>query len=220
MSPALPAPPSSDTIRRALAEFKVPVNDAQIVQIQRYIALLLKWNEAMNLTAIHDPLEILYRHFCESMFGSGLIPVGHGRLADVGSGGGFPGLPLKIACPELEVCLIDSNVKKATFLAEVVRELALPKARVLVSRYEELDEEVTPLDIACSRAVGEFAQFLGWAASERIGARTVMLWISGRDLDEVRASIDWKWQEPVPIPQSLRRFVLIGTRVELPAPRD
>ena len=129
-------------------------------------------------------------------------------------------MPLKIACPELEVCLIDSNVKKATFLAEVVRELALPKARVLVSRYEELDEEVTPLDIACSRAVGEFAQFLGWAASERIGARTVMLWISGRDLDEVRASIDWKWQEPVPIPQSLRRFVLIGTRVELPAPRD
>ena len=134
------------------------------------MALLLKWNDAMNLTAIQDPLEILYRHFCESMFGASLIPAGGGRLADVGSGGGFPGLPLKIARPDLEVCLIDSNVKKATFLAEVVRELALPRARVLVSRYEELDEEVAPLDIACSRAVGEFAQFLKWAASERIGA--------------------------------------------------
>jgi 16S rRNA (guanine527-N7)-methyltransferase len=214
MSPAIPVPPSADTIRRASAEFKVVVNDEQIRQIQQYMALLLKWNDAMNLTAIQDPLEILYRHFCESMFGASLIPTTGGRLADVGSGGGFPGLPLKIVRPDLEVCLIDSNVKKATFLAEVVRELALPRARVLVSRYEELDEEVAPLDIACSRAVGEFAQFLSWAASERIGATTVMLWIGGRDLDEARGSKEWNWNEPVAIPQSLRRFVLVGTRAD------
>jgi 16S rRNA (guanine527-N7)-methyltransferase len=214
MPPALPVPPLSDTIRRALSEFKVAVTDAQIAQIQQYMSLLLKWNDAMNLTAIRDPLEILYRHFCESMFGATLIPVGFGRLADVGSGGGFPGLPLKIVCPELEVCLIDSNVKKATFLAEVVRELALPEARVLVSRYEELDEEITPLDVVCSRAVGEFGHFLKWAASEKIGARTVMLWIGGRDLDEARASKDWYWNEPVAIPQSLRRFILVGRRTE------
>jgi len=112
MSPAIPVPPSADTIRRASAEFKVVVNDEQIRQIQQYMALLLKWNDAMNLTAIQDPLEILYRHFCESMFGASLIPTTGGRLADVGSGGGFPGLPLKIVRPDLEVCLIDSNVKK------------------------------------------------------------------------------------------------------------
>jgi 16S rRNA (guanine527-N7)-methyltransferase len=214
MSPAIPVPPSSDTIRRALSEFKVAVSDVQIEQIQRYMALLLKWNDAMNLTAIQDPLEILYRHFCESMFGASLLPSSNGRLADVGSGGGFPGLPLKIACPDLEVCLIDSNVKKATFLAEAVRELGVPRARVLVSRYEELDEEIAPVDIACSRAVGDFAQFLSWAASEKISASTVMLWIGGRDLDEVRASADWSWREPVAIPQSLRRFILIGSRAE------
>jgi 16S rRNA (guanine(527)-N(7))-methyltransferase RsmG len=214
MSPALPVPPSSDTIRRALTDFKISVSEIQIDQIQRYMALLLKWNDAMNLTAIQDPLEILYRHFCESMFGASLIPVENGRLADVGSGGGFPGLPLKIIRPDLEVCLIDSNVKKATFLAEAVRELALPNTRVLVSRYEELDEEIAPLDIACSRAVGEFPQFLGWAASERIGTRKVMLWIGGRDLDEVRSSKDWIWEEPVAIPQSLRRFILTGTRAD------
>ena len=199
-----------------MAEFKVNVSDEQIEQIQRYMALLMKWNDAMNLTAIHDPLEILYRHFCESMFGATLLPVGGRRLADVGSGGGFPGLPLKIARPELEVCLIDSNVKKATFLAEVVRELGLLGARVLVSRYEELDEEIAPLDIACSRAVGEIPQFLAWAASERIGAQTVMLWIGGRDLDEARVSSDWSWQEPVAVPQSLRRFILVGSRAERP----
>jgi 16S rRNA (guanine527-N7)-methyltransferase len=213
MSPAIPVPPSSDTIRRAAAEFNTVVSDEQIRQIQQYMALLLKWNDAMNLTAIQDPLEILYRHFCESMFGASLIPAGGGRLADVGSGGGFPGLPLKIAKPELEVCLIDSNVKKATFLAEVVRELALPGARVLVSRYEELGEVVTPLDIACSRAVGEFAQFLKWAGSEQIAVKKVMLWIGGRDLDEVRGFKEWEWNEPMAIPQSLRRFILIGNFV-------
>src|ERR1700749_2979360 len=196
MPPAIPVPPSTDTIRRASTEFGVVGTDEQIRQIQQYMVLLLKWNDAMNLTAIQDPLEILYRHFCESMFGATLIPVGFGRLADVGSGGGFPGLPLKIACPELEVCLIDSNIKKATFLAEVVRELAMPGARVLVSRYEELDEEITPLDVACSRAVGEFAQFLKWAASEQIAAKKVMLWIGGRDLDEVRGSKSWSWEVP------------------------
>ncbi|MBV8515209.1 MAG: 16S rRNA (guanine(527)-N(7))-methyltransferase RsmG [Acidobacteria bacterium] len=190
------------------------MTDKQIEEIQRYMALLLKWNDAMNLTAIQDPLDILYRHFCESMFGASLIPAGDGRLADVGSGGGFPGLPLKIAKPDIDVCLIDSNVKKATFLAEVVRELGLSGARVLVSRYEELGEEITPLDIACSRAVGEFAEFVEWAASERIGAKTVMLWIGGRDLDEVRLNKQWLWSEPVAIPQSLRRFILVGTRAE------
>ena len=187
MSPVLPVPPSSDTIRRALSEFKVAVTDVQIEQIQRYVALLLKWNDAMNLTAIHDPLEILYRHFCESMFGATLLPIGNGRLADVGSGGGFPGLPLKIARPDLEVCLIESNVKKATFLAEVVRELELARARVLVSRYEELGEEIAPLGYCVLQGGWDFAQFLSWAASDRIGARTVMLWIGGRDLDEARA---------------------------------
>jgi 16S rRNA (guanine527-N7)-methyltransferase len=214
MPPAIPVPPSADTIRRAAADFKVSLTDEQIGQIQRYMALLLKWNEAMNLTAIRDPLEILYRHFCESMFAASLIPVGGGRLADVGSGGGFPGLPLKIARPDLDVCLIDSNVKKATFLAEVVRELGLPETRVLVSRYEELGEEIAPLDIACSRALGEFTGFLEWAGSEKIGARTVMLWIGGRDLDEARAGKEWIWSEPVAIPQSLRRFILVGSHAE------
>src|SRR5580700_5335483 len=214
MSPGVPVAPSSDTIHRALAEFRLSVNEQQVQQIQQYMSILLKWNEAVNLTAIRDPLEILYRHFCESMFAASVVPLDSGRLADVGSGGGFPGLPLKILRPELEVFLVESNVKKATFLAEVVRDLGLTGARVLVSRYEELDEELTPLDVVCSRAVGEFATFLDWAASEKIGARTVMLWIGGRDLDEARASKDWNWEEPVAIPQSLRRFILMGRRTE------
>jgi 16S rRNA (guanine527-N7)-methyltransferase len=218
MPPAGPVPPSSDTIHRALADFHLTANEPQVQQIQQYMSILLKWNEAVNLTAIRDPLEILYRHFCESMFAASVVPLDSGRLADVGSGGGFPGLPLKILRPELEVFLVESNVKKATFLAEVVRDLGLTGARVLVSRYEELDEELTPLDVVCSRAVGEFANFLAWAASPKIGAKQAILWIGGRDLEEVRGLSAWKWREPTQIPQSLRRFLLIGTReVESPA---
>src|SRR3984893_16448534 len=182
MTTAIPASPSAAVIRRALGEFKIPAFDDQVLQIQQYIKILLTWNEKVNLTAIRDPLEILYRHFCESMYAVEAIPLENGRLADVGSGGGFPGLPLKIMRPELEVFLVESNVKKATFLAEVVRDLELTGTRVLVSRYEELGEELTPLDIVCSRAVGEFPAFLQWASSERVNRKPAILWIGGRDL--------------------------------------
>jgi 16S rRNA (guanine527-N7)-methyltransferase len=212
MSPGVPVAPSSDTIHRALAEFRLSASNKQVQQIQQYMGMLLKWNEAVNLTAIRDPLEILYRHFCESMFAASVVPLDNGRLADVGSGGGFPGLPLKLLRPELEVFLVESNVKKATFLAEVIRDLGLTDARVLVSRYEELAEELTPLDFVCSRAVGEFATFLDWAASLRVDAKQALLWIGGRDLEEVQRLSSWKWREPIQIPQSLRRFLLVGTR--------
>ncbi len=212
MSPGVPVAPSSDTIHRALAEFRLSASNKQVQQIQQYMGMLLNWNEAVNLTAIRDPLEILYRHFCESMFAASVVPLDNGRLADVGSGGGFPGLPLKLLRPELEVFLVESNVKKATFLAEVIRDLGLTDARVLVSRYEELAEELTPLDFVCSRAVGEFATFLDWAASPRVDAKQALLWIGGRDLEEVQRLSSWKWREPIQIPQSLRRFLLVGTR--------
>lgn len=203
---------SADTIRRALGEFQIAPDERQVVYIQQYMRLLLAWNDKMNLTAIRDPLEILYRHFCESMYASVAVPVENGRLADVGSGGGFPGIPLRIAQPNVEVILIESNLKKATFLAEVLRNIELPDTKVLVRRYEELGEEIAPLDFVCARAVGEFSPFLTWAASGHVAARQVVLWVGGRDLDEVRKSAEWGWREPIPVPNSLRRYLLVGAR--------
>src|ERR1700751_3682607 len=183
--------PSKKAIERAAREFSLVLNDVQVEQIQQYTKTLWAWNDKVNLTAIRDPLEVLYRHFCESMFGSTLVPVENCRLADVGSGGGFPGIPLKIIRPALHVFLVESNVKKATFLAEVVRELGLTDTRVLVSRYEELGEEVAPLDVVCSRALGDFSAFLTWAAAPSVSAKQVLLWLGGRDLDEARAQPSW-----------------------------
>jgi len=212
MTPSVPAAPSVAVIRRALAEFKLPAYDNQVLQIQQYIEILLRWNEKISLTAIRDPLEILYRHFCESMYAAEAIPVQGGRLADVGSGGGFPGLPLKIIRPDLRVFLVESNLKKATFLAEVVRELGLNDTQVLVRRYEELHEEIAPLDYVCSRALGEFPSFLDWAASDQIGAKQVILWIGARDLPEIQKISTWDWGEPIQVPHSLRRLLLVGTK--------
>jgi 16S rRNA (guanine527-N7)-methyltransferase len=207
-----PAPISAAVIRRALGEFELPAYDGQVLQIQQYIRILLAWNEKMNLTAIRDPLEILYRHFCECMYAAVTIPLERGRLADVGSGGGFPGLALKIIQPALQVFLVESNIKKVTFLAEVIRELGLSDAQVLARRYEELGEEVAPLDYVCSRALGEFPSFLEWARSEQIAAKQVILWIGARDLPEVKKIRTWDWREPIPVPNSLRRLLLVGTR--------
>ncbi|HXN51329.1 MAG TPA: 16S rRNA (guanine(527)-N(7))-methyltransferase RsmG [Candidatus Acidoferrum sp.] len=206
------APLSAEVINKALREFQLQITPEQVASIQRYMSMLLAWNEKVNLTAIRDPVEVLYRHFCESMYAAVAVPLSAGRLADVGSGGGFPGLALKIARPDLHVFLIESNVKKATFLAEVVRELDLTDTRVLVSRYEELGEEVAPLDFVCSRALGEFDKFLSWARSERVAASQAVLWVGGRDIDEIKKLVGWTWREPVSVPHSLQRFLLVGTR--------
>jgi len=205
-------PVSEETIRRALGEFQVTLSQQQVIYIQQYIKILRHWNEKLNLTAIREPLEILYRHFCESMFAAVAVPVENGRLADIGSGPGFPGIPLKILRPELEISLVESNIKKGTFLAEVIRELGLANSRVLINRYEELGEELAPVDFICSRALGEFATFLEWAASDRVAASRVILWVGGRDLDEIRKSDRWEWQEPIAVPQSLRRYLLVGQK--------
>jgi 16S rRNA (guanine527-N7)-methyltransferase len=204
--------PSDDAVQRALAEFQVSANLEQVKQIQQYIDILLRWNDKINLTAIRDPLEILYRHICESAFGTSVVSVEKCRLADVGSGGGFPGIPMKIVKPDIDLFLVESNMKKATFLTEVVRELGLTGVRVLVSRYEELSEEVAPLDVVCSRAVGDFAPFLEWASSPAIAAQKVALWIGSQDAESVRRLPTWSWDELKPIPHSLRRFILVGTR--------
>ena len=205
--------PSESTIRKALSEFQIDVNTNQIGQIQEYIRLLLVWNEKVNLTAIRDPLEILYRHFCESMFATKVVELGQCRLADIGTGGGFPGLALKILLPEAQVILVESNIKKATFLAEVVRALRITGVNVLVSRYEELGEEIAPVDFLLARALGEFEVFLKWAASEKVDAKRMILWVGAADVEQVRKSPRWAWGPPVTVPQSLRRVLLIGTKV-------
>lgn len=108
-----------------------------IPHLSTYLDLLLKWNARTNLTAIRDPHEIVRRHFGESLFAAQHIG-SPATLLDLGSGAGFPGLPIALLHPETHVTLAESQNKKATFLREVVRTLALPNVEVWAARAESL----------------------------------------------------------------------------------
>jgi 16S rRNA (guanine527-N7)-methyltransferase len=209
--PPISVPPES-TIRKALSEFQIELNAMQVSQIQEYIKLLLTWNEKVNLTAIRDPVDILHRHFCESMFATKVADLDQCRLADIGTGGGFPGLPLKILLPNAQVGLVESSVRKAAFLAEVVRSLGLDNVNVVVGRYEELGEEIAPVDFLLARALGDFRAFLRWAASASVGATQVILWLGTKDLEEVKKIEGWTWGAPAEVPKSLRRVIVLGSK--------
>ena len=115
----------------------VPPPKNMMPRLSTYLDLLLKWNARTNLTAIRDPEEIVRRHFGESLFaGQHIGPCE--TLLDLGSGAGFPGLPIALLHPEIPVTLAESQNKKATFLREVVRTLDLPNVEVWAARAESL----------------------------------------------------------------------------------
>ena len=201
---------TEDRIISTLSPFRVHLTAGRIAKIQEYIRLLLKWNQSVSLTSVVDPAEILARHFGESMFICSLIPVEKCRLADIGSGAGFPGLAVKIACPELRLTLIESNKKKCAFLSEVVRALELENVEVMPIRFEEARVAPDFAEVITARGVGGFSGILRWAKTALARRGHVILWLGGEDSTKVSCTPGWIWKPAVKIPESQRRFVLIG----------
>ena len=201
---------TDELIVSTLLPFQIQLSAGQIAKIQEYIRLLLKWNHSVNLTSVVDPAEILARHFGESMFICSLIPVEKCRLADIGSGAGFPGLALKIACPGLRLTLIESNKKKCAFLSEVVRALELENVEVMPIRFGEARFAPDFAEVITARAVGGFSDILRWAKTALPRRGHVILWLGGEDSTRVSSTPGWIWKPAVKIPESQRRFVLIG----------
>ncbi|MEW5909695.1 MAG: 16S rRNA (guanine(527)-N(7))-methyltransferase RsmG [Thermodesulfobacteriota bacterium] len=119
------------------AAMGVSVGSHEAGLISIYALELMAWNRKMNLTAISDPLEIAVKHFLDSMACIPFLP-GIGKILDIGTGGGFPGIPVKILIPALHVTLVDSIRKKTTFLKHVIRTLKLDGVDVLHNRVESL----------------------------------------------------------------------------------
>ena len=137
---------------KLLEEFGL--NNEQISKFQRYLELLLEWNEKFNLTAITDKDEIEEKHFVDSIELVKYFDVKNKTLLDVGSGAGFPGIPLAIVEPTLKITLLESNGKRVTFLREVIKELDLKNVEVNQGRSEELGTR-EKYDIVTARAVKE-----------------------------------------------------------------
>ena len=189
----------------------------QLQQISTYINLLLRWNARINLTAIRDPDEIVTRHFGESLFlARHLFPeasstVTATRVLDIGSGAGFPGIPMKIWAPALSLTLIESNHKKAAFLREVIRALTLTDINVITARAETLVSTHTPADIVTLRAVERFSTILPIAASLVAPTGRLALLISSAQLPALATLLpNLRWLCPVPIPQSNSRVLSIS----------
>ena len=117
-------------LERGARALNLDLASKQIDQFLAYLDLLLKWNRKMNLTALRTPAEIISRHFLDSLLLLPHLPQ-NARLLDIGSGAGFPGLPLKIARPGLTIDLVEATAKKASFLKEAVRRLGLSGMNVI-----------------------------------------------------------------------------------------
>jgi len=179
--------------------------------IADYLSLLVKWNARTNLTAVRDPQEMLTRHFGESFFAAArlLTPQSTESVIDVGSGAGFPGLPLKIYAPGIRLTLVESQNKKATFLKEVIRTLNLTQAEVLSARAETLDRQAALVTV---RAVEKFDQVLPTAARLLEPGGRLALLIGDTQINTARGALrDWHWSDPVAIPGSRARVLLVGT---------
>jgi 16S rRNA (guanine527-N7)-methyltransferase len=148
------------------------LSDAQLGQLEAHYQLLLKWNRKLNLTRITALAEAVRLHYCESLFLARVLPKGDLRIADVGSGAGFPGIPVAITRPECCVALIESDQRKAVFLREATREL--PNVEVIASRAEGVRRRfdwvvsravrMPPSDLAHSQAL-----LVGESAAKRLG---------------------------------------------------
>ena len=202
----------------------------QLAQVSTYLDLLLKWNARINLTSVRQPEEIITRHFGESFFTARqlcpspvVIPskrdragakeresrdLGFSNLIDVGSGAGFPGLPIKIYAPAVTVTLVESNQRKATFLREVARVLTLTSIDVFAGRAEDFPGAAA---IVTLRAVEKPERALP-AAARLIspGGRLVLLSGASQASDVQGFLRGFSWAAPVSLPGSSSRIVLVG----------
>jgi 16S rRNA (guanine527-N7)-methyltransferase len=146
---------SQNVLAAGLADLGLNVPDSAQQQLLAFRDLLLKWNKTYNLTALRDPAQAISHHLLDSL---AILPqLDGGNLLDVGSGGGLPGIPLAIARPELQVCMVDTVQKKTTFLQQAVIELGLKNVTVNHARVEEMQGQYAQIT---SRAFAELGLFV------------------------------------------------------------
>ncbi len=145
------------------AKMGIPITGLQLKQLCRFAETLREWNRKINLTAIVDPEEIAVKHFLDSMAALPYIPE-KGRMLDIGSGGGFPGLVLAVFRPFLKTTSLDSVRKKITFQQHLIRTVGLKEASAVHRRAEQLkSESMQRYDIIVSRALGSLGMFVNLA---------------------------------------------------------
>lgn len=146
---------SESRLRAGVQQLSLSLPEGAMDKLLAYLALLVKWNGAYNLTAIREPEQMVIKHLLDSL---SIVPHVQGRsLIDVGTGAGLPGLVLAIVKPELDVTLLDSNGKKVRFLRQVIADLTISNANAVQTRVEEFDCQ---FDLVSSRAFATLADMV------------------------------------------------------------
>jgi 16S rRNA (guanine527-N7)-methyltransferase len=191
----------------------ISLSDRQLEQLTSYLDLLLRWNARVNLTAVREAENIVTRHFGESFFAACLLSPEEGTaVADVGSGAGFPGLPVKIYAPSAQLTLIESNQKKAVFLKEAARAIALTDINVFSGRVQDYPASAALVTL---RAVERYERTLPDAARlVAPGGRLALL--IGADQAQRTPTLlpTLEWRTPVAVPESHSRVILVGKKPE------
>ena len=151
----------------------------QLDQLESHYSSLIRWNERLNLTRITSLVESVQFHYCESLFLARFLPPGENRIVDVGSGGGFPGIPVAILRPDCEVTLVESHQRKSVFLREVSRQL--PNIRIEAKRAEAIEEgfdwvisrAVAPSEVLRLNFASCFALLLGAEDAAKLSGQSV-----------------------------------------------
>jgi 16S rRNA (guanine527-N7)-methyltransferase len=151
----------AEELAQGALELGVEVSPKQQQQLLAYLALLIKWNKAYNLTAVRDPDEMVSRHLLDSLSVQPFVVAAGDNWLDVGSGGGMPGIPLAILFPERRFTLLDSNGKKTRFLTQVKLELKLANLEVIHSRVEAFKPPQAFSGVV-SRAFSSLEDFASW----------------------------------------------------------
>lgn len=192
-------------LKNCSEKLNIDLSDNQLKQFLRYKQLLVEWNEKINLTAITEDKEVVIKHFADSITPLVFRDFKGKSVIDVGTGAGFPGLPVKIACPEVELTLLDSLNKRINFLQCVVDELSLENVRCIHSRAEDGGRDANlreGFDVCVSRAVaplnvlaeydlpfvrvgGELIALKGRAAMEEIKEAEKAISLLGGEITQV-----------------------------------
>ena len=187
-----------------------PLSPEIVAKFDTYLNLILRWNTRMNLTAVRDPLDIVRRHFVESIACARSLPQGIGSLLDFGSGAGFPGVPIALCRPEITVTLAESKNKKASFLREVVRSLNL-NSPVLTQRAETAGVQ---FDCVTFRAVDDMARAVRSATALVRESGWLGLMTTVTDLPSMQkaAGPDFFFSEQILLPGSEQRLLALALK--------
>jgi 16S rRNA (guanine(527)-N(7))-methyltransferase RsmG len=171
--------------------------------------LLSMWGRKIALTTISNEEDVVRFHFGESIFALSLETFANGRLADVGSGAGFPGLAIKLQSPNLSVTLLEPNKKKCAFLNEVTRKLGLSDVAILPIGFEVSKIRPSELAFVTSRALGRINDILSWSRGTLSSDGCVILWLGAQEAGETAQIPGWRWAQ-APIPGTVKRRILSG----------